>query len=130
MSVMKKCNHRVEGAKAVNCNHKFVDSNHCGKCGVHVSELRSSLRPGETGASVAASEFGAVSMPPLIKRNNKMNDVRTLKPGHEWAKCLCAEIDPSDRPCIVCDCWTPETAPPESECKFLQPPHQREDIKK
>ncbi len=26
-----------------------------------------------------------------------------LKPGNSWAECLCAEIDPSDRPCLTCD---------------------------
>lgn len=26
-----------------------------------------------------------------------------LQPGHVWDDCLCAEIDPSDRPCIVCE---------------------------
>ena len=45
-----------------------------------------------------------------------------LKPGHEWATCLCVEIDPLDRPCIVCECWTPETAPPEARCRFMPPP--------
>lgn len=24
--------------------------------------------------------------------------------GHVWRECLCNEIDPSDRPCIVCEC--------------------------
>ena len=27
-----------------------------------------------------------------------------LKPGREWADCLCDEIDPSDKPCMVCVC--------------------------
>lgn len=26
-----------------------------------------------------------------------------LRPGHRWAECLCSQIDPSDRPCVVCD---------------------------
>lgn len=26
-----------------------------------------------------------------------------LEPGKKWERCLCAEIDESDRPCIVCD---------------------------
>jgi len=26
-----------------------------------------------------------------------------LKPGNQWRDCLCDEIDPSDRPCLVCD---------------------------
>lgn len=26
-----------------------------------------------------------------------------LLPGHHWAECLCLKIDPSDRPCLVCE---------------------------
>lgn len=26
-----------------------------------------------------------------------------LTPGNSWRECLCAEIDPSDRPCVVCE---------------------------
>jgi hypothetical protein len=25
-----------------------------------------------------------------------------LEPGNDWAACVCEEIDPADRPCIVC----------------------------
>jgi len=25
-----------------------------------------------------------------------------LEPGNDWAPCVCEEIDPTDRPCIVC----------------------------
>jgi len=25
-------------------------------------------------------------------------------PGHNWAECLCVEIDARDIPCIVCEC--------------------------
>src|SRR3990167_5847302 len=31
----------------------------------------------------------------------------TLLPNHEWRDCLCAEIDPADRPCIVCEARGP-----------------------
>lgn len=27
-----------------------------------------------------------------------------LQPGKVWADCLCDEIDPSDKPCLVCEC--------------------------
>lgn len=26
-----------------------------------------------------------------------------LEPGSRWAECLCAQIDPQDRPCVTCD---------------------------
>lgn len=29
-----------------------------------------------------------------------------LQPGHVWQDCVCEEIDPSDRPCIVCEAQT------------------------
>lgn len=32
-----------------------------------------------------------------------MTEHTCLKPGHAWAECLCAEIDPADVPCIVCE---------------------------
>ena len=27
-----------------------------------------------------------------------------LLPGHTWRECVCAAIDPRDRPCVVCEC--------------------------
>lgn len=43
-----------------------------------------------------------------------------LKPGHMWSKCLCEEIHPDDRPCIVCVAWTSlgDTPPEEVEALY------------
>lgn len=30
-------------------------------------------------------------------------ELAVLRPGYRWADCLCEEIDPSDKPCIVCE---------------------------
>ena len=32
-----------------------------------------------------------------------LSEIFGLKPGNQWRECLCDEIDPSDRPCLVCD---------------------------
>lgn len=42
-----------------------------------------------------------------------------LEKGNNWAKCLCAEIDPSDRPCIVCEIWQEHKQTPPSEVGAL-----------
>lgn len=49
-----------------------------------------------------------------------------LQPGNEWASCLCAEIDPRDLPCIVCEVWirSGETPPPEVGALFGKVPGQ------
>lgn len=33
----------------------------------------------------------------VVKREHAPN------PGHDWAECLCREIDPTDTPCVICD---------------------------
>jgi hypothetical protein len=35
----------------MSCNHKFVDSNHCGKCGLHVHQI-AALELGEASREV------------------------------------------------------------------------------
>lgn len=38
-------------------------------------------------------------------------------PGYAWAECLCAEIDPEDTPCVVCDArYEFRTMPQSSKC--------------
>lgn len=44
-----------------------------------------------------------LSMEPLLERVTLDYHLGREK-GMEWADCLCKEIDPSDAPCIVCEC--------------------------
>lgn len=43
-----------------------------------------------------------------------------LQPGKVWAPCLCDEVDPSDRPCIVCEVWIShrQIPPPEVKARY------------
>ena len=49
-----------------------------------------------------AAEVRFLSVEPLLGPVN-LDPVFGLQPGHRWAPCLCEEIDPTDRPCIVCE---------------------------
>lgn len=37
----------------------------------------------------------------------------------DWAECLCAEIDPADAPCIVCESRESQGLPPRDALVFL-----------
>jgi hypothetical protein len=54
-----------------------------------------------------------------------------LKKGNEWAKCLCAEVDPSDRPCVVCEIWLKhkQTPPDEVYALFGEVPESDDRIR-
>lgn len=53
------------------------------------------------------AEYGIrfLSMEPLLEEVD-LDPVLGLQPGNMWQECVCAEIDPSDVPCITCECRT------------------------
>ena len=57
-----------------------------------------------------------------------MPKIPELQPGNEWEPCLCREIHPTDRPCIVCEAWGyfEQEPPPEVDALFGDVPPEED----